>query len=305
MGAGFLHRMLRPVYYRHEFARRNPDVLVDAKGVFDRFPLVGSMLAGGWGFLDVRDGVPVTIADCLVTEFRQEAAETKQQYMRKALAGFVRKWRVLPLPPPPSLFFPREMGCGASEVDVSNASVTGQEQTFDTADRLFVAWRSLLGFERFLIAEGMTDAPCFMPVVPLNQFHGAEGIHDVGPMQVAGVSKNRLLVAVDNDHPLEDLSAHLEVLLGHLDVLDRGRRNDPVTKVSSERMPWTSFDLYLEVKDFLLAADQNKGIKELAIDFQQRRGHLVSPEKLGPLVADFKRWGDEADRWVREYRDIR
>ena len=305
MDIQFLRKILLPVHYRHEFARRNDDVACEAKKVMERFPMTSDLLAAGSSFFEWIHGESITLADSLMDEWMQEPDAKKKSAMSEALGRFMTDRHAIPtLSPRP--FLPREMLGDKPDSNLPGNGSTEGQRTEQIAIRLYAIWRSLIGFERFLMAEGMTDAPCLMPVVPINRFHGAEGIHDVRPDRLPNILEQRLLVALDSSLPLKNLDANMEMLLGHLDVLDRmGRKKRTPKGGSSERMPWTSFELYLQVLDFIKGEAPTKDEKELTLDFHRKMKWPVKTEdELTLALRNFRRWEKQSNIWMDAYSKI-
>ena len=300
----FVRGVLMPVYYRHEFARRNEDVVKESQDVLKHFPLSCALFGGGSDFLDA--GGSVTLADALATEYTQESSKSKvKKAMRETLGTFVKEREVLPVPSPPLPFFPKEMGYREPTAGETAGKGKAKQRDVKAAERLFAIWRSLIGFERFLLAEGMTDKPCFLSVVPLNLFHGTEGIYDVKSDRMGQISKQRLMVAIDSTQSLENLGTNLELLIAQLDVLDKLRQKGNAAARKTQRMPWSSFDLYLQVVDF-----QNDTTKydtynaEVYAFFEKLNRKPVSKEDLVMAVNNFNNWEREAAMWKDEFRNI-
>jgi hypothetical protein len=161
-----------------------------------------------------------------------------------------------------------------------------------------------------------------MPVVPLNQFHGTKGVHDVDSDRLGRVSEHRLLVALDSTQTLEGLGANLELLLGQLDILNRLRQKTKTAARRSERIPWQTLDLYLKVFDFIKAVDESrkksndalrngatpmpaKNDKELTAEFYDFTNQkLTTPRQLEQAVIKFRRWEEESEKRVENYHQI-
>lgn len=308
MDISFIREILAPVYYRHEFARRYSEVMDASKAVMGVFRLSAALAEDDIGYIRRENGKYITIVDDMRKEFDEARGEGKER-MREALGKYARKWRVLPFPPSSQRFFPESMGVHDELRNKANPGRKPISSDQTTLTELMAIWRSLIKYERFLMAEGMMDEPCFMPVVPLPGLKPNTGIETpvMDTDRLGRIASGRILVVLDAKEKRGVLNNHMQALLDHYEVFDDFQCGDKPRRES--RINWHTFEICLQALDHEQKREQDDMVQR-ALDFHAivRGGKPLNSRTKGRKVDrafdEYRNWLRRADSYKLSYKEI-
>lgn len=300
--------VIAPIYYRHEFARRNETVKADSKAVMQVFSCTAA-LTDGTGFIRKEGEEYATLVGDLTKEF-YAAPEAEKAKMRAVLGEYVRVHRLLPILPPPQRFFPESMsvhdGVVSKAAGVKKPTKLAPKDPIKT--ELTAIWRSLVQYERLLLTEGLVDEPCFMPVVPLPQFGDGMKMPSMISERLGKLAGKRLLVAFDTSATWNVLDYSHEIMMAHSEALETLRR-DEAAKRRERKVQWRTFEIILQayIREYEQAVTGD--IDQRAIDFS----NTVMPSKItiksssrkqSDALNKYKGYQNAADSHIKRYKDI-
>lgn len=247
--------MLQGLYYRHEFARRNHNVVMASETALASFH--GATNARGQQTAYIL-GENETLTDLIIRDYRDEKNTTTRAQMKKALSCFLDKYKVIPVPatgdkafhpmkptflPYPARAAKRKKGVGPS----LQALPTVSDET------LFLLYGKILAFERFAAVELELRHPVFMPVMLLT----GDNRHPPSPSTAMGVLCGGQGIPQGQKALLVDFSLASKQLRSHfamcerfvVDVLEKGRPAEQEHDEKLAHIPWPDLDQYLGVFD--------------------------------------------------------
>jgi hypothetical protein len=265
--------VMRGVYYRHEFARRNRETVeASTKLLEEFFPATEKGLAEAI-LSSPEGGSAVVLIDSLLSECRQGRGSEKER-KRRALAGFLKDKRVLPVPQvhPNGSLYPDSSKFYSYPLLIQEAEkISPAMRRLRESDAMVVAreYRKTMEFEWFAVVEIGLGKPVFMPVLPLGVMRTSSGLRKRA-MQASFDDISNEPVLIDFTMPKNDLKDHLEVCIDRLDAMCSTGRLGPGDSVSTSRghLHFDSFDQYLAASDseLIIAGDS----KALPKDLHQR-----------------------------------
>jgi len=224
-----LAEIMRGVFYRHEFARRNTAVIEAAKSLFADLDIPVSR---GGTYLSQEP--PRYFSHLLISRSKTPA-------LRRKMKAFLDEHRVFPMSQPSDTpFFPRE------SKDIANKEVTDRTEM----------WESLLMFEYFAMSILGLDSPVMFPVMPLGEFHSREKTTWLGD----GFSSRRcgFPLFVDFAVPTKTSYAYIAMLQFLENRADRPETREQKELRKKKRktkgspiavLQWPEYDGYLEAHD--------------------------------------------------------
>lgn len=304
--------MLAPVYYRHEFARRNAAVVEASDKVMKVFGMSASLVRKN-GYIRCVGSKYRTLVDDMTREFYLASATTKSK-MRDVLGEYASKNNLLPIQPPPHRFFPEHMGvrneivCKAAGDDAKLDAQPGKA----IQKELVVIWSSLVQYEQLLLVEGLVDEPCFMPVVPFPQTGEDAQLPGMTPERICQLANKRLLVAFDASATRNVLDKSYETMMAHCEAMQFIHHGKTPPHKESKTQ-WGSYEMALQAYEHEEAYEQEKSNKKdwdvRAIDFHNlvRANKLTADSKKRQLYdagEEYRDWLRDADSFAKHFADI-
>ena len=311
----FLRGVLRPVYYRHEFARRNHDVVKASDEIMACFPITRQIHTESAGFMVPTDLTKptkfVTFTHLLMKEYRLAAPSTRTK-MRNKLSAFMAKHAVLPVSNSPTPFLPAFLRTR------KKGKAKDNQWTSEEVAQSHILWQSLLKFERFMLVEGITNKPCFMPVVPVSLLKDDSDAPMYPHRMLANLYNAEQLVAIDTSCGLDRIKEHIETLLIHCDVYSRLQLKEEESE-DQRRVMLNNFDDYLNAFDCrsttLTKDSQLQSFKGQAVDHMAKHGAKTKRRHRGDKMTNAvlqshasgkkaAEWLENGDYWIKHYKEI-
>lgn len=148
-------RILRGIHYRHEFARRHPDITKKCLNLFDHLGLKPE-----WASSYSAQGGK-TVTKVIAEAYRQSKRTSKGRKSKKMLRDFFISYGVIPIAPSGYPFFGDRL-----RLDVK-AGLPLYQVTESDHQWLKDTWNELLAFEVFALAEFSLPRPIMMPALML------------------------------------------------------------------------------------------------------------------------------------------
>lgn len=237
-----LRNILNGVYYRHEFARRNNDIVGASDALLEKFPKAKAARVQDSNYL--LQSTPLrTLTDWLIEDIDKERSGSLKKKRIKLLSAFLKTWRVFPVPPPDKPFMPFTL----KEKDAQNDKIL-----FPT-EYLMVCWEKILRFETYAITKLGLDEPLFFPFVsfPEKKELFAPTLKNIIPNQPESKYK---LVLIDWKNPSGNLHEYLTAWLIYRRVTEDKLREIQQIKDSGKEdrktISWKKFPHYLLAFDF-------------------------------------------------------
>jgi hypothetical protein len=302
--------ILAPIYYRHEFARRNEGVANASADLLRHFPLTAALTDGG-GFIRLECGEYHTLVDDLLHEYETLRGETKAATIQ-ALKNFAKNNAILPVLPPPQPFFPESMGVHRELLlKVSPAGKKSGPAAFTPKQRkeLIAILRSLFRYEEFLLAEG-AEKPCFMPVVRIPRLRDKEKVPSSISLETfRELSRERLMIAFDISERRNVLENLFHILLEFDEVLPV--RNPEESASRRERnIHFLTLERSLLIHDYEQKAGKRLSeYQKAAIAYPMLKGGKpIAPtskdKRINRAVAEYRSLRSLASHNIENYKEI-
>lgn len=311
-----MRAVMKGVYYRHEFARRNPDLSAESGRLLGLFPKVLEEAGGACRFtLDVPSRR--TIAHGLIESFRKLSGRAAE-HARDGLAGFLMRWRVIPFPPViPEKFHPDGGEFFTFPVDPSDnknwGDLPGIRGRLRAAEDVYFEYLAVLQFEAFALAELGLGEPVFMPamVLPTAKDKLRMAIDGIaGRIRENAPTHN--MIFVDYSHPFDGLRSHFEALRSWDFVKGALGKRAPVVSRAGY-VTWENLDGYLAAVDCLrrTATPSMAAAERILSSFmpaseweKSRSGHSAAGNLVPWAIRRLKDWGREGETLVADYKSI-
>ena len=303
-----LRHILNGVYYRHEFARRNGDIVDASNDLLENFPKTKAVRAQDSNYFQPSTLLR-TLTDWLIEDIKDKEISSSARRKRiRLLAKFLDDWRVFPVPPPDKPFMPftlREKG------DKNDNALFPNKY-------LMVCWQKILRFETYAITKLGLNAPLFLPFVPFPEEKElfTPALNNIIPNQPGSKHK---LVLIDWKNPTGNLHEYLAAWLIHRrtteDKLREAQQAKDSGKEDRETVPWTKLPHYLQILDF----DRNKP-PEYEYFKPEALAKIFNGKHLFPQIKKKKKkskrsrelrmarryedWIEQGKHWVENYRLI-
>jgi hypothetical protein len=293
------------VYYRHEFARRHQDVdrkhdvVAASLNLLAQFPKTARRYAKAKKYVQSEQR-RTTLTDSMIDDLKSARSDKKRTAMRHALAEFLTKYRVLPVPPPSChgsfLSYPLRRG---DIPEPSNVTVSAEESLFE--------YTRIQYFETYALSELKMPHPVFLPVVLLGGTR-SRWIKAVDALtQTDATEENRFRIVVINaDNPAITVADNLTALRLCMSLQDDGTPTEDDDETGNPRARCDKFNKYLAAHDA-----GKRPTKGEILDVV--RNH-VSPSKWAKHQSDgtvydwaygeFARWRSKASDLIKSYPDI-
>lgn len=194
--------ILRGIYYRHEFARRDRSVVAASELLLNNFAF-----PPGRGRTFIGKGSPT----CLTSELMEQsrASDTVSASRRKALTAFLRDYSIIPTGEMETPFFPEAIAAGKA-----------------TFTEMVLIWNSLLRFEYFALAQLDMALPVLFPVMQIGVLKTKDGATTYRLQERVTPGKQHCLLLMDMTAPQKTVDAYVRMM----------RMQERVTKARSEKM---------------------------------------------------------------------
>ena len=149
-------RILRGIHYRHEFARRNPKVIIECDKIINTLRIPRESVSA---FEVTGKG---NLVDVIAKAYRKAQRGPESEKVKSALADFFRGYGILPITQTGQPFFGERLrmklsGKGPLRAITDNDAVWLKE-----------TWNLIYAFEVFAMAEFSLPRPIMMPLMPLS-----------------------------------------------------------------------------------------------------------------------------------------
>ena len=279
-----LNNILMGIHYRHEFARRNLELMAASKTILET---LGIPLEQAEHFIS-PDG-KTNLAKAIIDRVKAEPAASRTELMDQ-VANFLGEHRVLPMTCTSGTFFPKP-----EDVDATLA---------------FGIWNELMNIETFALARLRLGHPIMFPVMLINNVQLPDGTVDVS--QFLKLQRYNYPMLTSLDTPKEVISDYFTVLY----MAERLRQAQlgltPDEGQVFKRIPWNEAAAALLTFDF----DQQKwphGEKKAQVqDFYRTQlrdtesKHKLKGEEPSSRAAEssYDRSLRRARLWIKNYRSI-
>ena len=151
-----LRDVMLGVYYRHEFARRNPEVVEASNDVFKEFSEAQKVRSKHSTFIIPGKSLK-SITALLMEEILKDPDSSKK---KGVMVKFLQDYKVLPVPPPEHQFLPLPLILESKRQLIKMKGVQADSVA------LSHCWSSIQAFETFAVCIGLRE-PIFMPFTNL------------------------------------------------------------------------------------------------------------------------------------------
>jgi len=298
-----LRDVLLGVYYRHEFARQNPDVVKASNIVFNEFAEAQKVRSQNSNFI-IQAKPLKTITDLLIKGIGKDSKSARR---KQVLVDFLRDYKVIPVPAPDLLFLPLPL-----IVKSERRKIEIKEQPAG-GGVLYDCWEKFQEFETSANMIGLRE-PIFMPftVLPktrelaepfLNHF-----FRDAKPLP----EKYHKAFLIDCNQPTEDIVNHLTVWLDYYDAnktsdIKNIHEKNAKKELLGERTPWGELHEYLLAVDYYRTHHKTNGDeRRVAVDFVREyfpEEYKTSKDR-NYAQTRFIRWLNAGNDWVKNYKTI-
>lgn len=319
-GEEALRDVMAGVYCRHEFARRDADVVAASNELMTLFPMTNAARTEKTNFtLNEAGG---TITDLMMTEC--SAAGNVGEKRRTALSDFLVKYEVMPVPPSLTdkiypnagtfLLYPWKLSVNAEERLPALRSITVQKEM------LLLEYLKILKFESFVTSDLGLVRPAFMPLVPIDMNNAtfARTFARCAKTVVNAQPARYSLVLIDHDQPVTTRRNHFEMQMSRAELFFANAKIKREQPAVHRVIPWSKLDGYLAILDWKRSNPeaQHSEIALTALEpfftvadwekEKKKRNHIEGNNDKFNAWAEttFTAWLRAATDWVRDYKII-
>jgi len=277
-----LNNILLGIYYRHEFARRNEELIAASKTILGT---LGIPLEQAEHFIS-PDG-KTNMAKAIIDRVKAEPDGSRSQLMDQ-VASFFGEHRVLPMRCTSGTFFPK--------LKVSEFKLA------------FGIWGELMNLETFALARLRLGHPIMFPVMLINDVQLLDGTVNIGQHLKLHGCNYPVLTSLDT--PKEVVSDYFTVLhmLERLEYVNRKEKlyEDEVFT----RLPWSEAEAALVTYDFDRTELKKETKKSQVSDFYLKRLRDLTSKRetkwkeptARAETAAYDRALQRGILWVKNYR---
>lgn len=227
-------RILRGIHYRHEFARRHPDVAAETLRLLDVLGLKPESVPA----YETPDGE--SLPNVIAKAYRRTQKTAKGNRAKVMLAEFFTNYGVLPVAPRGTPFFGDRYRL--TTIEGNPVRKLGE------ADHLWTkhVWNHLVAYETFAIAEFSLPRPIIMPALILPVAHTRTARVSLGTL--IPPSNRSFAMYVNPSHTDEVLDAYMNAMIEQAregELL--GNREGHV--YASKRNDAKDYERYLDILD--------------------------------------------------------
>lgn len=278
--------VLRGLYFRHEFARRNPEVVKASETLFKEF---GWRPSSGKRFLlaDRQRLMPLELLQILNSSHPKRARR-----LRSLLARFFLDFKVLPVGRMKRPFFPEDVASQGADLHL-----------------LIRFWNAILRVEAYAISVLGLGHPIMFPVMTLGKIVQRDTEYPV--YEQIDLSRYSLPLLVDHNAPLRTITAYMDAFR----IQERTTSNisGNIKEIKrTERLPWTDFPTFLKAFDL----EKTLNPRSRSISYGGKTNYQVDfVEQLTGIPAKLEKdrdtarhkyisWQEHAAHWISNYAEI-
>jgi len=299
-----LKNVLKAIFYRHECAKRNEDIVRESENLLKLFPKTKK--AQEKNSLFYMPATPsMALTDWLIMETSEKSSSSLDRRKEK-LIEFLQKWRVLPVPAPEKPFMP------FPDEDAENTSKKYPiTKPYLPAKYYLDCWGRIHGFEIYAIAKLGIKGPIFSPFVT---FPENPDLHPTAQANIQHQQDGTYgIVAIDWNQANETLSNYFSVWIGLQRAIaakkNKNNKRKPIKSIPT-RKPDENLDQFLAALDYFRAhkkeGNQAKdgkteviNMKEMAFDFYNK--YCNENKSSDNMLSWFKHSKERGEHWVDYY----
>jgi len=301
-----LKNVLKAIFYRHECAKRNENVVRESKELLKLFPKTNKAQEKNSLFY-IYGNPSVALTDWLIMETSGKPSSSLKSRKEK-LVEYLQKWRVFPVPAPdkPFMPFPHEDSENLSKI----YSIT---KPYLPAKYHLDCWGKIHKFEQHAIAELGLKVPIFSPFVTFPENP------DLYPQFQANVQHQKnspyRVVAIDLSQANEAIANYFSAWIGlqRVIVARRDKQKPAISAPKPTRKPDENLDQFLAALDYFRAHKKEGdqvingkpkviNTKEMALGFYNQSCN--EKKSYDNILFWFKNSKERAEHWSGHYHSL-
>jgi len=303
--------VLKYIFYRHEFAKRNNEVVDASKKLLEKhFPETNKARNHNSLFYNNETMPPIVLTDLMVNEMYTKN-KTQSNNRKDALCEFLKKWRVFPVPAPDKPFMP--FPDNISENQGESYQITKPQLPIG---HLYLCLCKIQEFETYAVTIMGLKEPIFSPFVTLPDDFRLQ------PRTIANLKSKPCstfgVVAIDWNQAIESLSEYFTAWLSvqrAITLADNIRQKSTIDKFKPKRIRiGNKYDQYLAALDYYKSKVDDKKIErgdmaKMALKFCSKDYKYYAPNANEKNLYDsklswFTKSVDKGKEWSNNFQLI-